>query len=533
MGRTDRRRGVGWPSRGGRFVYTSTGMVAEAPIRTWRDWPTALAAKLAAEWPLLCALLAGGLLRTLAVLGFRPALYINDSLEYVGVALRWQAYTVRPDGYSAFLRLLLPFHSIALVVILQHIMGLAIGTMIYALLRHLRVRRWLATLACLLYLLDVHEIQLEHLLLSDTLFLLLLMAGVTLLAWQSKVSPWFAGAAGLLLALSTLTRTVGIPLMVIAGLYLVVRWSGWRPLVAFVALAALPLAAYAGWFDHDHGDFAMSNSDGIYLYARVMAFADCGVIKPPSDVAMLCDSRPPSQRGLPSNFIWHQSPLENLPGPKNGETALAAARFTGLRNSRARQFAIDAIAAQPGAYLRTTWDYFSMTFHWSRPAYPSKLYLQEDSFSRHPTAIPFSRVAVAGATAGHDMTAYNDGDPSTHLVAPFASLLLWYQRFGSVPGPILAGLLVVGFLGCVVRRRDARRGQVLLQWTMAMSLLVLTPLSAQFDNRYVLPALPFALTAAALSLAVLIPDWSTPDHRRVRRKPAFRMVDSPAPEAVV
>jgi hypothetical protein len=444
------------------------------------------------------------------MLGFRPAFWVNDSFEYIGVALRWQAYPSRPDGYNAFLRILLPFHSIALITAAQHLMALGIGALIYCLLRHWRVRRWLATLGCLVYLLDIHEIQLEHIILSDTLFLLLLVGGITLLAWQSIVSPWFAGGAGLLIALSALTRTVGTPLLIIAGLYLIVRRCGWRPLLAFVVLAAVPLTAYSAWFDHEHGAFAVTTSDGIFLYSRVMAFADCAVIKPPKDLAMLCDPRPPSERGIPSNYIWHAGPLDNLPGPKNGETALPAQRFSVLRNSRARQFAIDAILAQPGALLRTTWDSFVMSFNWSRPPYPSKLYLQEDSFTGHPAPIPFTRVFVAGGTAGQDVATYDHANPSTRVVAPFAGMVMAYQHIGFVPGPILAVILGIGFVGCVAYwRRDERRWQVLLLWTLAASLLVLPVLTAQFDNRYVLPALPFAVAAAALALAVLVPTWST------------------------
>lgn len=226
---------------------------------------------------------------------------------------------------------------------------------------------------------------------------------------------------------------------------------------------------------------------------------------------MLCDPRPPSQRGLPSNYIWHAGPLDNLPG-QGGETALPAQRFSALRNSRARTFAIHAILAQPGAWIRTTWDGLTKSFEWSRPAYPSKLYLQEDSFSNQPTPIEFSRTFISGGTVGGDTRTYAHGNASTRVVAPYAGMLLAYQHFGFVPGPILAGLLGVGFAGCVAfRRRDSRRWQVLLLWSIAAAELVLPVATAQFDNRYVLPALPFAAAAAALAAAVIVPRWSMDD----------------------
>ena len=71
-----------------------------------------------------------------------------------------------------------PFHSYALVTVLQHLMGLLVAVMIYALARHrFGAPAWLAALATLPVLYDGFEIQLEHLILSDTLFLFLAIAG--------------------------------------------------------------------------------------------------------------------------------------------------------------------------------------------------------------------------------------------------------------------------------------------------------------------------------------------------------------------
>jgi hypothetical protein len=462
---------------------------------------------LRAEWLFATALLIGVLLRLCAELGFRPILWFNDGLEYLGVALRFQAYSVRPDGYSLFLRMLFPFHSFVLVAAIQHAMGLAVAVLLYALLRHWRVPRALATLGVLPQLLDVHQIALEHLVLSDTLFTFLLVIAVVLLGWQRRVSPVAAGAAGLVLALAALTRTIGLPLVILGGIYLLVRWRGWRPLVAYALLAALPLAGYAAWFQHEHGSFAFDSADGVFLYSRVMTFADCAVIKPPANLAILCPD--PSQPRWPvsADYIWHPSPLDKLPGPLGANPA-PELLFSPQRNGPALSFAVDAIESQPLSYLRVGLRDFSRSFGWSRQPYPSAAVVGAYSFSRDPVVISPHQLYVPAFRAGHDMLRYEHGNAETHVVDPYAGLMVDIQRFVFIPGPVLAGLLLIGLAALVVRRRDGRRWLVLLLWATALALLLIPPFTAEFDYRYVMPAIPLAGAAAALAVAVLVPRWS-------------------------
>ena len=62
------------------------------------------------------ALAAGALLRLITILGYPGALWFDgDSYVYLGAALRPQPNLSKVTGYSFFLRLLLPFHSLTLV----------------------------------------------------------------------------------------------------------------------------------------------------------------------------------------------------------------------------------------------------------------------------------------------------------------------------------------------------------------------------------------------------------------------------------
>src|SRR5262249_55720442 len=133
---------------------------------------------------------------------------------------------------------------------------------------------------------------------------------------------------------------------------------------AFAALGAAPLAAYAGWFHSAHGTYALTSSDGVFLYSRTMTFADCAKINPPQDLLVLCDSRPPGRRSVPSDYIWHAQGrhLEALPHQPAGHTI--EDRFADSINGPARRFAVRAIAAQPGDYLRAAFGDFRRAFSW-------------------------------------------------------------------------------------------------------------------------------------------------------------------------
>src|SRR6516162_7992978 len=101
-------------------------------------------------FPFIVALAAGAGLRLLAMLGYPGALWFSgDSYVYLGAALRLRPDLSKTTGYSLFLRALEPFHSLTLVAGVQHLMGLGIAIMIYALARRCAVPKLWATAATL------------------------------------------------------------------------------------------------------------------------------------------------------------------------------------------------------------------------------------------------------------------------------------------------------------------------------------------------------------------------------------------------
>lgn len=460
------------------------------------------------------ALVVAALLRLDAELGYRWQSWFNDSWGYVDAAVTLRLDPTRASGYSLYMYLLRPFHSFALVTITQHLMGLAVAVMIYGLARRrFSCPTWLAVLMTLPVLLDGFEIQLEHLIMSDTLFLFLVMVGLTALAWSplrrpspgSRV-PWWrstwmrCAVAGLALSASALVRGDGLPLILLVGLWLLLALAlsraGWRGFVACVAAFAVtalaPLAAYSAWYKTQHGQFTTSVSAGVFLYSRVMTFAECSKMgNLPVDLLSLCTAVPPSQRPLAQQYIWGATtPLNRFPSPK----------FSPLPNSLGEQFAIRAIEAQPLDYARTVFDDTWRTFYWPRTIFPNSDTYDEYLFG-------YKSVAISG---GHRADGYKSSaqaylagaNPETVIVNPFAGGIRVYQRYVWLPGTVYGLILLAGAFGVVFawRRRGRDTGlAVLLPWVTSLALIVIPAAVAEFDYRYVTTAVPFACLAVAMA----------------------------------
>ncbi|MCO5969417.1 hypothetical protein [Actinoallomurus soli] len=417
-------------------------------------------------------------LRLVTMLGYRGAMWFPDSYDYVSGALTLTPNLIRPSGYSLFLWLLSPFHSLTLVVLVQHAMGVAVGVLVYALLRHrFGLPGWAASVAAVPALFDAFGVQLEHLIMSDTLFTFLLTLAVTLALWDKAPSTRRLAVVCLLVGLATVTRSVGLPILVLTLAWLAVRRAGRRAIAAGLVAGLLPVVLYAGWFSSRTHRFALTYSTGIFLYSRTMSFADCRKIKPPVEELPLCISTPPAERERSQFYIWGRiSPFHRL-----GER-----KFTPDVEGRAGDFAQRAIMAQPGDYAETVTSDLLRTFRWHHPPFPDPDTYDYYLFQAHPPQ--------PSATAAARMRAYAPGHLNTHVVRPYASIMQVYQRFFFVRGAMFGVILLAGLVALVRRRWAA-----LLPWAVAVAAIVVPPTTAEFDYRYVIPALPVACVAAALA----------------------------------
>jgi 4-amino-4-deoxy-L-arabinose transferase-like glycosyltransferase len=432
------------------------------------------------------------LLRVDAELGYRWQSWFNDSFTYVRSAVTLTPETTRPSGYPVYLWLLSPAHSYLLVTASQHLMGLLVAVMIYALARHrFAVPAPIAVLATLPVLYDGFEIQLEHLIMSDTLFLFLAMGAVTILLWSPRPSWRACLAAGLLLGLATTVRSTGLPLIAVFAVYLLIRFiTQWRRLLVALVTGllafAVPVLGYAGWYEATHGEFAMTDATGVFLYSRVMTFADCSRMSLPTDLLPLCTSVPPDQRPIDQDYIWTPvSPLLRYPEPE----------FSPTVNKLAERFAIAAIEAQPLDYARAVWDDTVRSFEWNRSAFPNEQ--TYDAYLFGYSSLPLPASPYQGYSSA--MAYYARGNASTIVVNPYAGIIRVYQRYVWLPGTVYGLILLIGLFG-IVRRWRATGREALLPWLFSLATIVTPAATAEFDYRYVTTAVPFACLAAAMAL---------------------------------
>jgi hypothetical protein len=433
------------------------------------------------------------LLRVDAELGYRWQSWFNDSFEYLANTISFSLDPTRVSGYSVGLRILEPFHSYALITILQHLEGLSVGVMVYALARHrFRAKAWIAALAAVPMLYDGFEIQLEHLIMADVPFLFVIMLATTLLLWNpAGPSTRVCAVIGLLLGLGAVLRSLGLPLVAVFGVYMLIRRIGWRKVAATIVVCLIPVFGYAGVFYLEHGQFAMSNATGVFLYSRVMTFADCSVIHPPADELELCaPTTGPDTLGIAQAYIWtDKTPLDYFPPPK----------FSPVPNQLGKDFAIRAIEAQPLGYLKAVVHDTVMAFGWKRIVFPQAATYNEYLFGTHSLPIPsWDRVNLGKYHTYASF--YVRGNPLTGVVNPFATIIRVYQEYVWLPGTVY-GLILLAGLGGIVLAWRRLGGEALLPWAISFALILVPAATAEFDYRYVLPAVPFACLAAVMAFS--------------------------------
>lgn len=452
-----------------------------------------------------CAALAAAVaVRAVAMLGYPPAMFFNDSLSYLTDMMTGQPDSKRGNGYAFFLELLRPLHSFEVVTGLQALLGLVMGAAIYAVLRRRGLPGWGATLCTLPVLFDVYEIEIEHTISSDLLFIALVTVAVALLCFWDR-PPWVAViAAGLLTGCASTVRDVGEPLLVLFVVSMIARRMGWRRIVATAAAGLLPIAAYMLWFHSATGQYAM-NDAGAFLYGRVQSFAECSKMNPPADLRALCDPRPPSQRGDPSHYVWApDQPLMKLSGGVNLN------EFTPAHSKMSTKFAELAIESQPLDYAGSVVSQTLTTFDWNRVNANNAEGNRMGTgplfqFSKTPFGLsPGTRPSSVDARAAR---AFSDSNPGlTQVRRPWAPFL-WLYEHVYLRGTMLLVIMLIGLSGIVAEmRRKAWRerrwgGLALLPWLVGAALIILPPMTAGFSYRYVLAGVPVLCLAAGLTFA--------------------------------
>ncbi len=498
---------------------------------------TRLTGSVAAHWQFAIVVAVAVVMRIIVMLGYPPILWFDDSYNYIYDAFTHHADVIRANGYPFFLQLLLPLHSVYPIGLLQAAMGVAIGIVIYALLRRRGLPWWGAALAAVPVLFDSYQLHLEHMITSDVLFAFLVTVAIVILCWNDRPSVLVMAVAGLLIGYATLVRSVGQPLLVVILVAMLVRRVGWRRLVTLLVAGVVPIAGYMIWFHGSTGKYGLTQSLGPFLYSRVSAFSDCSKLNPPADLHFLCDKHPPQDRPPASQYIWADNDL-----PVNGKPTYTPlyddkqfgadtnARFDPVVGAQEKQFAEFFIKKQPVTYLRVVGKDVLHTFGWNREPDPGGVYetangngptfrflngaqlTRERPWYTHPTHLPGTPPnsycdatcqrgdPQAGQIQAAERAFAGPGLGATRAVGPWDSILRWYQKYFFLRGTLLGLIVLIGLAGVLARWRRWG-GLALLPWLVGALLIVLPPMTAGFSYRYVLAAAPAACLAAGLAFA--------------------------------
>jgi hypothetical protein len=499
---TVREAGPGAEGTGAGQAATSPG--APPVWRRWRAaWPW-LAGLIRRHWIFASALGAAVLPRVVAMIGFQPAvLFRLDTYDYLWGAVHLSPNVVNPSGYSLFLWLLRPFHSIAGVAALQHLIGLGIATLVYALVRRYGLPDWGATLAAAPVLFDPAQILVEQFVMADLLAMALMIGAFGVLLLRRPPSMWQVVTAGVMTGVSVTVRPTTLPLVLLIPLFLLLRRVGWRKAGAALLAGVIPVAGYLGWFAAVHGSVNMTNSNGMFLWSRTMSFANCAVIRPPAGLQALCPSAQPgrlaqpdpARRLLPKWYLWNHRTWQWR--HEHSGFVPDTAAFTQASNARALHFAITAIAAQPFGYIGVVAKESAEPFVFTNNLrFPT---VQPRS-SGLPRADRRYAVAAIKAYTGDDQGVARDLGYlyGTRLESPYVFLMNVYQHIVFLPGPVFALIMLTGLAGIILPRR--RTAVAVLLWASAVILMVLPIAEHEYTYRYVLPAVPLACIAAAIAL---------------------------------
>jgi hypothetical protein len=437
-------------------------------VREWlvADWPTWLAG----NWPFVIVLVGGVALRGLIMVAYDPALPPRnaDAAKYL-----FRASTLSSEGsyhpffYSVLIRLLTLLGSVSWVTTAQHLAGVAMAALLFALMRRHQVPSAIAALGTVPVLFDGYLLNLEHQFMSETFFNLLVVLGLFFATSARPPSLVGAGASGVFLGLASITRFAGLAVIVAVLLYGLVRRFGWKRLATLAVAFLLTLAGYAAWFSTQSGSFGITDRQGFFLYGRVVSFADCREVGVPSDLRVFCpEGHPPTGPGLFKSGL----PKEVRQDPQN--------------NSKAQDFARRMILAKPWAFATAVAADFGMYFE-------TGAHRAQNQW-RFP---PGGSTRVGGPPT---MRIIFRSEPGP------AAFLRRYQSVAWVHGPLLAALLLLGAVGGVigwVRRTGVDLGMHALLFTLAaLGLLLFATVFAVYHFRYVLPAIPLVGPGAAFGV---------------------------------
>ena len=470
----------------------------------------ALKSRLIPRFPraLWVLLVAGALLRVFTM-SYWPGRLFYDSLGYMYAAdTDLFAAVEHPAGYPAFLRIVHTFSDqLAVLVVIQHLLGLATAALLYAALRRLRQPTVVCLVPAAVVLFNGDQLFYEHAVMSEALFGFLLAAELyaVVRATEERGLTWPL-LAGVLLAGAALVRTAGLLLVPVALVWIFWRRSGDLrrravPVLVAAGAAAYLLVAYVAVQNDETGFTGFSRTAGWSLYARTAQFADCSKFDPPSGTAALCESTPPGPelRGGPRFHHWNPaSPAWRAFGrPPAGDDKLGS-------------FGRAAILNQPLDYLETVGN--DLLDYVRRGARGASTWKETDFGVISPSLVA-STLRKFGYPERYSALRYF---APVRVHTSTAGTLQTYQETVRVHGWLLAAMALLALAGIPLTRGPARAAIVLFALVGFMTLAV--PVATIKGSwRYAIPAFGPLAAAAAVGLAAVL-TWATGGQRSAHKE---------------
>jgi hypothetical protein len=441
---------------------------------------------------------AAFVLRIVAMIAIYPGIWFSDSNSYIAAAATGTLSPTRVSGYSLFVWPFWQIGSAGALIAAQHLIGVGMAVLLYALLRRRGVPVLLAVLGVVPAALDAYLLQIESTMMSETIFHASIVATVAVLLWKDRPGLVATTAAGLLLGYSAVARSVGMPLIAVFLLYILVRRLGWRALATFAVGWAIVVLGYAAVYDAQHGKFGLTQSNGRFLYGKVAPFADCRTLEGvPANEKYLCPD--PRHPFTTNSAMWGpKSPVRGKPPSADKQIRDFATRVVRQHPlTYARIVALDFLHYfEPGHRIGANDPQIGQ---WQFPANPNHWEIPPNGY-RGPIRRGVDHRAFWPNSVVNRMVGRH---PHTNVTA--SKTLHIYQRFAYTSGQILAICVLVVLLALVLRRGAwrLRLDAALLAGCVLVMLLFATALSV-FSYRYGLVAPILLPVAAAFAGAALL-----------------------------
>ena len=478
----------------------------------WRALDNDARAALVGLVVLLAAALA---VRAWLVVGYPPAFVgFPDSHEYVlAAALNVFRDVQHPAGYPLFLGgLHILSDRLSFTIVVQHILGLATGLLLYESVRSTGGPPWLGLLPAAVVFFGGTGLLLEHSLLADPLFAFLQAVGVYT-AIRALGDPAFRWTllTGLAIGLAFWVKTVAISSAVLVPLLILFAAPGsTRRRLLSAATVALVVTVMIGTYVGSQalvtGYVGYERQSAWNLYGRVATFVDCSRFTPPRGTRFLCPAEPLAHRA-PQAFYQYgpASPaVRHFGGPS---------RAPGYANGVLQRFSLSAIEHEPLAYARAI-------------VHGLSLYISPRQGEGYPPeAIRDALLETSGERSIQPaITLFYPGSVGYDRPADATRDLADYERQTRIQGPVLVLLLLAAVLGVPFLPTRMRPAATLFTLTAVCSI-VFAVAGSSYDARYAYPTFgPLAAGAAvgAWGIARQLRD------ERERRRTLTRAANPPA-----